>query len=99
VEHGDAVGDGEDHLHVVLGEEQGEPALAPDTLDELDGLARLLGRHARRRLVEEEDLRLEGERDTQLDLLLVAVGEKARHLVGLVEQAHRGEERFCLVTI
>ena len=73
VEHGDAVGDGEDHFHVVLGEEQGQPALAPDALDELDGLARLLRRHARRRLVEKQDLRLEGEGDAQLDLLLVAV--------------------------
>jgi hypothetical protein len=33
------------------------------------------------------------------DLFLVAVEREARHLVGLVEQAHRGEERFRLVTI
>jgi hypothetical protein len=84
VEHGDALGNGEDHLHVVLREEKGEAALARDALDELDRLPRLLGRHAGRGLVEEEDLRLEGEGDAELELLLVAVREEARDLARLV---------------
>ena len=37
-----------------------------------------VGRHAGGGLVEQQDLRLEGQRDAQLELLLAAVGEEAR---------------------
>src|SRR5215813_7423207 len=99
VEHGDAVGDGEHDLHVVLGKEQGEATLAPDALDEMDRLSRLLGGHAGGGLVEEKNGRLQGERDAQLDLLLVAVGEEARDLARLVEEADGGEQGLRLLAI
>ena len=71
----------------MLGEEERQPALARNALDEPDGLARLLGRHARRRLVEEEDLGLEGQRDAELELLLVAVGGEPRDFADLFSPA------------
>ncbi len=88
------MGDGEDHRHVVLGEKEGQPALVRDALDEPDGFAGLLGRHPRRRLVEEQDLGLERQRDAELELFLVTVREEPRDLAGLVEKAHGVEQRL-----
>src|SRR5215831_1593744 len=90
---------GNDLTLVVLGEEQGEATLAPDALDEMDRLPRLLGGHAGGGLVEEKNGRLQGERDAQLDLLLVAVGEEARDLARLVEEADGGEQGLRLLAI
>ena len=87
MEHADPLGDREHHVHVVFGEEQREATLASDALDQRDGLARLRGRHPRRRLVEEEQVGLTGQREPQLELLLVAVREEAAHLAGLVLEA------------
>jgi hypothetical protein len=70
-----------------------------EPLDEGDGLAGLAGRHARGGLVEEEDLRLQGQRDTELELLLAAVREEARFLVGMVQEADRAEDGRCLVLV
>src|SRR5438034_2248505 len=58
VQHGDLLRDGEDDLHVVLGEQQRQPALAREAVDQLDRLARLARRHAGRRLVEQQDVGL-----------------------------------------
>src|SRR5262245_57685135 len=54
VEHGDGAGDAPHELHVVLDDEHG--ALLGDTLAAAPRLLRLLVRHARHRLVDEEEL-------------------------------------------
>ena len=53
---------------------------------------RLLGVHARRRLVEEQELRVGRERPRDLEPALVAVREVAAQLVALALQAHEGEQ-------
>src|SRR5882672_4103640 len=75
MQHRDALGDAEYHRHVVLGEEQGESARLYDVAHRGDGLAGLLRRHAGRRLVEQQQAWLRGERDRQLELLLLAVAQ------------------------
>ncbi len=55
----------------------GETERARDPVDEPDRLQALLGGHARRRLVEEQQPRLERDRDGQLEPLLIAVSEGA----------------------
>ena len=88
MEDGQALGDREDDLHVVLGEQQRQSALAGDALDQADRVVRLRRRHPRRRLVEQEDLGLERQGEPQLELLLAAVGEKAGDLAGAAGQPH-----------
>jgi hypothetical protein len=68
-------------------------------LDEGNGLARLPGRHAGGGLVQEQDLRLQRQRDAQLELLLAAMGEESRLLARPVEEAHRAEDRVRLVGV
>ena len=75
MQDGDLLGDGEHHIHVVLGEEQGELALGDNALQQPDGLAGLGGRHAGRRLIQQEEPRVAGQRDAELQLLLVSVRE------------------------
>ena len=55
----------EDHVHVVLGEEHSELALAGEALGEGHAAARLLGRHAGRRLVQEEQGGFQREGDAE----------------------------------
>src|SRR5262249_58974628 len=90
---------GDRRFRCVLGEGQGKTALASEARDGMDRLSRLLGGHAGGGLVEEENGRLQGERDAQLDLLLVAVGEEARNLARLVEEADGGEQGLRLLAI
>ena len=51
------------------------PRSLRDALDQRDGLARLARRHAGGRLVEQQEVGIAGERDAELELLLVAVGQ------------------------
>src|SRR6185437_11656562 len=77
VQDGDLLRDLEHHFHVVLGEKQGQFALAGDLFEEADRLVRLGRRHARGRLVEQQHLRVAGEREAELELLLVAIAERS----------------------
>ena len=74
MEHRDAVADAHDDVHVVLDEEHGDAGVADpaDEVHELDALGRV---HAGRGLVEEEQLRLRGERPGDFEPPLVPVGE------------------------
>jgi hypothetical protein len=92
VQHDDAVGDAHDHPDVVLHEQDGEPPVA-EIPDERHQRVCLPGAHAGRRLVEEEDARLDREGAGQLEPLLVAVGEIPGELVAPVPEAHAVEER------
>src|SRR2546425_1253190 len=75
VQHGHAVGDAHDHRHVVLDEEQRQPALEGDLADEGGGVARLPRRHAGRGLVEQQQDGAGGERHADLEVALLAVRE------------------------
>ena len=86
----DAVGNAHHELHLVLDDEDGPPL--GEGADEHHGRVRLLGAHARRRLVEEEQGRLGREGDGDLEVTLLAMGEKGGHALGLLAEAHRIED-------
>ena len=88
----DPVGDGEDQLHVVLAEQDGETQVLREAVDEVDGHGRLLGGHARRGLVHDQELRAVSQGDRHLEHLLVPVGERTAHPPGLVRQADVPED-------
>ena len=88
VEHGDVLGDAHHDLHVVLDQEHGQPFSSRTRRTNVDEVGRLLRVHAGRRLVEEEQLRPQGERARHLEAPLVAVREVLRELV-LVAAARR----------
>jgi hypothetical protein len=80
-DHQDPLGGAEDHLHVVLAEQDGQRPLIGDAPDQLHRPGGLLGGHAGGRLVEQEQLGLHGERDGELEGTLVPVGQVAGPLV------------------
>src|SRR6478735_9743240 len=92
LEHRDAVGQRTDDVHVVVDEHDGAPDR--EGLDERDGAVDVLDPHAGGRLVEQEQLGVEGEGDGELEGALLAVGERGRRGTGavgepdLVEQVH-----------
>src|SRR5438093_1353365 len=92
VEHGDAVGDAHHDLHVVLDQEYRQLELAPERADqrgEVLGLARV---HPRRRLVEQQQARLGGERARDLQAPLIAVRQVAREVLRLAVEADEREQ-------
>src|SRR5438874_7134997 len=99
VQHGDLLRDGENDLHVVLGEQQRQAALARDAIDQADRLPRLAGRHAGRGLVEQQDVGLEGQGQAQLELLLRAVRQEAGDLAGAVGEPQRVQQAQRLVAV
>ena len=86
-QHDDAVGEGEHHVHRMLGEQHRDAALDHQLLDQCDQLVALARRHAGGRLVHQQQARLVGERDGELDALDVAIGELAARPVGGVAHA------------
>src|SRR5687768_4587215 len=88
VHHGDARGHGEHHRHVVLGEHARHAELERHAAHQPDGLEALLRRHARGRLVEQQQARLAGERDGELQALLVAVRQRAGGPLFCSTQSH-----------
>ena len=66
-ERRDVIGDPEHHLHVVLGEEEREAALAGDAADEVHRLLGLGGRHLGGRLVEQQHLRVARKCNAELE--------------------------------
>ena len=74
VEHVDLLGDAHDQLDVVLDEQHGDAGVADvaDLLDQMGALGRV---HAGRRLVQEEQARLGGQRPGDLDQALRPVGQ------------------------
>ena len=80
-----AVAQVEDEPHVVLDDDDREPAV-PDLEDQLHRLLGLLRVHPRGRLVEEEELRVRGEGSGDLEPSLVAVGHVAGEELGRLAQ-------------
>ena len=79
-EDGDPVAEVEDEAHVVLDDEDGD-ALVADGEDQFLGGAGLLGVHAGRGLVEQQQAGVAGQCPGDLQLALFAVGEVAGEVV------------------
>ena len=84
-QHRDLVAEREHHAHVVLDDQQ--RAALGDRADQLHDVGRLLARHAGRRLVQQQDLRIGGERHADLERALLGVGEVAGEVVAPPGQA------------
>ena len=81
VQHHDAVGDLHDQSHVVLDQQDGHAALVPDGPDQPGQRPDLLVVEPRRRLVEQEEPGLAGQRPGELDALERAEGEAGGRMV------------------
>ena len=83
IQHGDRLRDAHDHAHLVLDEQDGDSQLVAQPMDEVGhglGLARI---HAGGRLVEEQQVRLAGERPGDLQAALIAIGQVLGQQVAL----------------
>src|SRR5262245_11305849 len=99
VQRDDAVRVAEYDVHVVLDLDDGAKSHAPGCAHEnLHDRVLVRRAHPARGLVEQDDLRLEGEGRGHVQELLVALGQLARERVGLlVEVEQRGDlQRFIL---
>ena len=87
VEHHDVVGDGHDHRHVVLDQQDRGPVVLADQPSRVFSQQRLARVEARGRLVEAQQHRIGAHGADDLEPPLVAVGQIAGRIVGPVEQA------------
>src|SRR5262245_24057098 len=90
VQDRDALREREGHVHVVLDHQEGDGRI--ELLQERRHRVRLGGREPGGRLVEQEELRLAGQRQGDLELALLAVREIAHDLGLLVGQPDRVED-------
>ena len=86
VQDGDAVGEREGDVHVVLDHQQRDGGI--ELLEERRHGVGLRRREARGGLVEQQELGRAGQGQGDLELALLAVGEVAHHLGLLVGEAH-----------
>src|SRR5262245_17114320 len=91
VEHDDAVGETAHHLHLVLDQENGLVALSLQRLDQVEDHRYVADRHARRRLIEHEHVRLERHHDRHLELAFVAMRQGHGVDIALVLEVGRRE--------
>ena len=93
VQHRDALADAHHDPHVVLDEEDGQAELVAQAADEVDpSVAGLAAVHAGGRLVEEQQLRLRGQRAGDLQPALVAVRQVARPGIRAIAQADESQQ-------
>ena len=101
VQHGDAVGDRADHLHLVGDDDDGDAELAVDPLQQREDVGGRLGVERAGRLVGEQDVGLGRERPGDADALLLAAGELvgiAPRLVGQPDEVEQlGDPLLALV--
>ena len=88
VEHRDPVADAHHDPHVVLDQQDRDPEVAADPADQVGHLARLDGVHPGRRLVEQEQPGVAGERAGDLEPSLIAVREVASRLLVAALEPH-----------
>src|SRR6478735_7037252 len=93
VQHHDPIGVAENDFDVVLGEENRELLPSREVRRERHESLTLLGRHACRRLVHEEQARAVGDRHGELQALDVAVGQLGGRLLFLVVETDAAEQR------
>src|SRR5660397_127988 len=84
----DLVGDIEDHVNIVLREEDGEALLLRQLPAEIDHGAGLFRGHARSGLIQQQQLGSVAQSDGNLQHLLVPVGEGYAGSVHFVRQTH-----------
>ena len=87
----------EHDVHIVLGEEHADRFFARDARGEPHQFDALARRHAGGRLVHQQQLRLVGERDRQLQPLEIAIGEFAAGPLGIAAHADEFEQAAGLV--
>jgi hypothetical protein len=90
--HGDAVGDAEHRVHVVLDQQHRVGAL--ERAEQLEHAAGLLGAHAGERLVEQQRTRARRQAHRDLELALAAVAERAGDALRVADEAG-GFERLA----
>ena len=90
---------GEHHVHVVFGEENGNASFAHDPGGELHQLHAFPGRHARGRLVHQQELRFVRQRDRELDPLEIAIGQHPAGSVVLRVHTHAFQQRHRLLDV
>src|SRR5690348_15911381 len=95
VQHRDLVGDAEDHVHVVLDQQDREGAVEPH--EEFCHLLRLAGRESGGRLVEQQDFWVAGEAEDDLELTLLAMREMAHLDIAAVLEPRLLEEPLGLL--
>src|SRR5262245_66625370 len=83
-------------MHVVLDEEQGDAGVAQAT-DQVDHPVRFLRHHPRRRLIEDQEARLDGECAGDLDTPLVPIRQLARHSEAVFGDTDPVEERLSML--
>ena len=86
VEHADSVAEAHDQAEVVGDQQDGRVDAAAQLLDEVEDLGLHRGVEAGGRLVEDEELRVDGQRHGDHDALLLATGE----LEGVAAQSRVG---------
>src|SRR5579875_3172334 len=84
---GDAIGEAENHVHVVLDDDDGETGR--DAPQETHGIGSFGRAHARGRLVEQQDLRLRRQGQPDLEPPFFAIGELGGRHIEAVPQLHR----------
>ena len=84
---------GEDHVHVVLGEEHADAPLAHNFGGQLHQREALGRRHAGGRLVHQQELWVVGERDRKLEPLEIAIGELGARPLRLRRHADARQQR------
>ena len=95
IEHRDALAQVHDHVHVMLDQDDGQLHTLVDPPDQLDQLERFLRIHAGRRLVEQEESGLQGERSRHFKLALKTVGQRPRNAGGILSQVHYPKQLHC----
>src|SRR5271166_3820799 len=92
-QNNDAVGERAHDVHLVLDQQDGLRLVALQPCDEVEHHRNLVDAHARGRLVEHVDLRLERHHHRDLELALVAVWQRRRQRVALAGEPDRFEHR------
>src|SRR5260221_2335518 len=89
-QHRDAIGEAEHQIHVVLDDEDRD--IAGQRTEDFEDAAGILRRHARRRLVEQQDARVESQRDGDLHKALPFVRQVLHARARVILELERGEE-------
>ena len=95
IEHHDLVGEAHHQAHVMLDQEHGDAQLVADRADESAELRHLVVIEAAGGLIEQQELRLRGERARELDALARRKGQARRRLRRGVLQSDEGQHRAC----
>ena len=82
----------EHHVHVVLGKQHADRLLAGNARGQPHQLDALARRHPGGRLVHQQQFRLVGERDRELQPLEIAIGEFAAGPLGICTHADEIEQ-------